>query len=451
MEKKKKIVLTIAGSDPSSGSGIQADLKTFTLLNIHGLTVVTCITAQNTKQVKTTYKIPVDIIVKQIDTILEDFKLDLLKTGMLFEKNIIETVAERIKRYNLKPIVDPVMISTSGDVLSAKNYVNALKKYLIPESYIFTPNINEAEIITNTKIKNIEDVKQACSKIYKIGAKNVLIKGGHLTGNESIDILYDGEKYEIFSLPRIKNKQSHGSGCTLSALIAGFLAKGYGPIVAVKKAKFVLWNMISQGYIPGSGADVLNYFPKMVKEIYPNITNEERFKVWLNLNDAVDWLMSIITKDFIPEVGTNIGYALNNAKEHKDICSINGRIVKTKEIPLRCGSLDFGISKHIASIILAAMSFNKQYRCGMNLRYSEENIKKCKKAKFKIGSFDRFLEPDNTKSTMDWGTKYVIKELGYVPDIIYDKGEIGKEPMIRILGYAPKNVVKKANMLFNIP
>lgn len=451
MGDKKKIAMAIAGSDPSGGAGVQADLKAFTILGLHGITVVTCITAQNTKQVKTTYKLPVEIIEKQIDVILEDLQPNAVKTGMLYDKEIVECVAKKIKKHNMKPIIDPVMIATSGDPLSNQNFIDALKKEMIPKSYILTPNIQEAETLTEIKIKNIKDVKHACKVLHKIGAKHVLIKGGHLHGKEVTDILFDGKEFQIFSLPRIKDRQAHGSGCTLSALITGFIVLGETPIEAVRKAKYMLWNMINKGYKPGRGADILNYPSNIIIDIPPVFSTNEHFKVWLDVKTAVERLISFLTIDFIPEVGINIGYALPNAKKPDDICAINGRIAKTKEKPLRCDLINFGVSKHIASIILAAIVIDPNCRCAMNLRYSEEIINKCKKAGFKIGSFDRIHEPNNVKSTMEWGTKQAIKKLGFVPDIIFDKGGIGKEPMIRILGKNPKDVINKAYILFKNP
>jgi len=143
----------------------------------------------------------------------------------------------------------------------------------------------------------------------------------------------------------------------------------------------------------------------------------------------------------------NIGYALPNAKKLEQVCAINGRITKTQDSPRRCGGLAFGVSKHIAAIVLAAMPFNLDVRCAMNIRYSEENLEKCKKVDFTIGSFDRTKEPTKKISTMEWGTKETITRLNYIPDIIYDIGGIGKEPMIRILGRNPKEVVDKAYIL----
>ena len=447
MGEKKKIVMSIAGSDPSAGAGIQADLKTFTALGLHGITVITCVTAQSTIGVKSIHRIPVKNIEDQIDKVMEDMKPVAVKTGMLYDSGIVKSVAKKIKKYDLKAVVDPVMIATSGESLSKNNFANTIKKELLKSAYILTPNIYEGGVLTGIKIHDINDAEKACKELYKTGAKNVLIKGGHLEGKNVQDVFYDGKNLSIFSLPRIPNKKAHGSGCTLSALITGYISLGEKPVDAVKRAKYVLWNMIKKGYTPGKGVDILNHDSNIVRELSYSYPKNNYFEVWSELNESIDKLLSFLKSEYIAEVGMNIGYALPFAKKLEDICAINGRIIKTTEKPIICGFLDFGVSKHVASIILTAMSFDSENRCAMNIKYSDESIKKCKKIGFKIESFDRINEPKNVKSTMEWGTKYVIKKLGYIPDIIHDKGSIGKEPMIRILGKKPDEVVNKAQKI----
>lgn len=447
MEDNKKIAMSIAGSDPSSGAGIQADLKAFTALGLHGVTAITCITVQNTQRVKTTYKLPVEVIENQIDVLLEDMQPDAVKTGMLYDAEIVRCVAEKVKQYNMKTVVDPILVATSGDKLSQENLGEAIKNNLISKTYMVTPNTHEASILTGRKIETLDDVKEACRELYNMGSKHVLIKGGHLKSGYAQDVLFDGKSFTDFSLPRIPDKKAHGSGCTLSALITGLLALREPTEEAVRKAKHILWNMINQGYKPGKGADVLNHSSHIARDIPSSFPTDQRFSVWLELETSVDKLISFLPKEYIPEVGMNIGYALPHAKGLEEVGAINGRIVKTSDKPVRCGCIDFGVSKHVASIILTVMSFDSDIRCAMNLRYSEENIEKCKKAGFKISSFDRLHEPKDAKSTMEWGTSRVIKQLGYVPDIICDKGGKGKEPMIRILGRNPKDVVNKVYLL----
>jgi hydroxymethylpyrimidine kinase/phosphomethylpyrimidine kinase len=309
---EKKVALTIAGSDPSGGAGIQADLKSFSFLGLHGATVITCVTSQNTQRVKNIYKLPVEIIENQIDSIFEDFHIDAVKIGMLYDEEIVEGVAKKISEYNLNPVVDPIMVATSGDPLSHKSFTKSLKKLLLPKTFLLTANIPEACELIHNHIKTLDDVKKACKNLFDSGPKYVLIKGGHLSTKDAVDILYDGNKFHEFSLPRIKNKKAHGSGCTLSAMITGLLSLGDSPIEAVKKAKSITWSMIYEGYAPGKGSDVLNH---TCETLLPPFPNNDYFKVWLELNDAVKKLVSILSIAFIPEVGINFAYALPNAKK----------------------------------------------------------------------------------------------------------------------------------------
>jgi len=444
---KKKIALSIAGFDPSGGAGIQADLKAFTSLGVHGATVVTCITAQNTQRVIDIYKIPVKIIRKQFDILIEDFKIDAVKTGMLYNSEIVKCISKRIKKHNLKVIVDPVIVATSGNALSEKNFVNSMKKELLPYTYMITPNIHEAQVLSNKKIKTLEDVKKACIILQKMGPQYVLITGGHLKGDYAKDVMYNGKDYSVFSLPKIPDKIIHGSGCTFSSLIAGLVALGKKPINAVERSKSILWNMIYQSYTLNKGPYIVDTSLNISKDVPYSFQKNVYFNIWLELKESVKTLISLLPIDYIPEVGINVGYALSQAKDHKDICAIDGRIVKTQCGSIRTGNICFGASKHIASVILAVMNFNPDIRCALNFKYSKENIKQCKKAGFSIGSFDRTYEPSAISSTLDWGTKEAITQLNYIPDIIYDTGAVGKEPMIRLLGRNPKDLIEKIETL----
>jgi hydroxymethylpyrimidine/phosphomethylpyrimidine kinase len=444
----KKITLSIAGSDSSGAAGIQADLKSFSFLGLHGITVLTCVTSQNTQRVKTVYKLPGEVIEDQIDTLFEDFKINSVKTGMLYDGEIVKCVSKKILEYKLKPVVDPVMVATSGDLLSKNTLVHSLKKYLLPKALMITANIPEAYELTNIKIKTIEDIKKTCQDIASFGPKYVLIKGGHFKNENAIDILYDGKIFHDFSLPRIQNKKAHGSGCTLSALISGLIAKGETPIEAVRKAKYFVWDMIKNGYLPGKGSDVLNHSFEI--QTVPRLPENTYYEVWFDLKNAVEKLKSILPIAFVPEVGINFAYALENAKELKDICAINGRIVRENDKARICGSIDFGASKHVASIVLAAMSFDGNIRSALNIRFSKENLSMCEKAGLKLGYFNRKDEPKEFISTMEWGTKEAISKFGYIPDVIYDQGGIGKEPMIRVLGKNPSDVLSKLSKIIKI-
>ena len=442
---EKKIALSIAGSDSSGGAGIQADLKSFSYLGLHGVTVITCVTAQNTRQVRNIYKLPPDFIEDQIESLFDDFSITAVKTGMLYDETILKVVTKKLKAYHIKPVVDPVMVATSGDALSHPSFIASLKQELLPQALMVTANIPEARALTNIEITKQKDIENACKKICELGPNYTLLKGGHFSGNMVTDILYDGKNFYTFTLPRIPQKKAHGSGCTLSALITGFLALGELPTTAVNKAKHIVWSMIQEGYYPGDGSDVLNHSSTL--QIPPLAGSNEQFLVWLQLKTAIDTMVSFLPPQYIPEVGMNFAYALPNAKTPNDVCAIDGRITKHKGRLSLCGTLDFGVSKHVASIILAAMSYDATMRSAVNIRYSQKTVDLYKKIGFTIGSFDRQNEPSDVTSTMEWGTKYVIAELGRLPDVIYDTGSIGKEPMIRVLGKNPEEVILKIQKL----
>lgn len=440
---KQITTMTIGGSDPSSGAGIQADLKAFNALGIHGATVLTCITIQNTKTVKKIIPITPEDISNQIEIIMEDISITHVKTGVLYQPEIAKIVAQAAKKYQWHLIVDPVLTATSGQVLSTSTLTEEIKKTLLPLTELVTPNIAEAEALTQTSISTITDMKQAAKTIHNMGAKNIILKGGHLQGDQAYDVLYDGKRYTECVLPRIPDKKAHGSGCSFSALLTGYLTQNNSIQSAFSQAKAVLWHMIHSGYHIGKGSDVLHISAQSVRDAPYDLPTRDHVETWMQLSEVVRDLPMLLPLSFIPEVGVNIGYAIPHAKTREDICSINGRIVRSSENPLRCGPLRFGSSKHIASIILAAMSLFPETRCGMNIRYTPEHVSLIKETPYTVSSFDRANEPKDVLSTMDWGTKKAIANKEHYPDFIYDTGAVGKEPMIRVLGTNPKNVLQK--------
>jgi hydroxymethylpyrimidine/phosphomethylpyrimidine kinase len=233
--------LTIAGSDSSGQAGIAADLRTFTNLKVHGSAILTAITAQNAKTVNAIFNIPLPILSAQLETTLKEIRFDSVKTGMLSNVKIIDTISRKLKKYKVKNLViDPVMTSTSGKTLLEKSAVQTLIKKLFPLSTLITPNLPEAGKLTGIKITTAADIKTACKKINKLGAKNILIKGGHVNLDKCSDVLYCAEKFYFFALPRIKTKNTRGTGCMLSAAIAAYLARNFElPSACMKAKKYV--------------------------------------------------------------------------------------------------------------------------------------------------------------------------------------------------------------------
>lgn len=438
---KKKTVLTIGGSDPSGGAGIQTDIKAITSLNLHAAAIPSCITVQNTQKVSRFQPVSKTLLQQQIDTLMEDVPITYVKIGMLANKELIEVIRKKTKQYRWKIIVDPVMKSTSNDALSTKTYLDSLVKKLFPTSFMITPNLTEASAILDNTISSIEEMYDAAEKIQRLGSQSVFIKGGHRESEFASDVFFNGEKHFRFDLPYIKHRKAHGSGCTLSSLITAYLASRLKPAHAVQQAKHVIWNMIRNGYKIGGGMDVLDVTPSVVSHAPPSLSPDQ-FTVWYQLSEVVNRLPNMLYKDMIPEVGINIGYALSGATTPKDICAISGRIIKMNDAIVPCGCLQFGSSHHVASIILSAMQLHPKMRCAMNIKYSEQNLALFQNQNFIISSFDRKNEPSDASSTMEWGTTQALKKLKRIPNIIYDKGGWGKEPMIRILGENPKEVVK---------
>lgn len=255
-----KNVLTIAGSDSSGGAGIQADLKTFAAHGVFGMSVITAVTAQNTQGVFAVQDITPDVIAKQIEAIYEDIEVAAVKIGMVSQIDTITTIAAQLKRYGAKNIVaDPVMVSKSGYHLLNPAAEAILVRELLPLATVVTPNIPEAEVIAGRTITTVTDMEAAARDIFALGPQYVLMKGGHLEG-DSTDILFDGQEFVYFKSPRIKTKNTHGTGCTLSSAIAANLGRGLTVAEAVAAAKEYIIIAIEHSLSIGKGVGPTHHF-----------------------------------------------------------------------------------------------------------------------------------------------------------------------------------------------
>jgi hydroxymethylpyrimidine kinase/phosphomethylpyrimidine kinase len=435
-----KRILTIAGSDSGGGAGIQADLKAITLLGGFGMSVLTALTAQNTMGVQAMHEVPARFVEIQVDSVLSDIGADAIKTGMLVNQEIIDVVSRKIREYRVKKVVvDPVMVSKNGVPLLQMNAQEALIKKLIPLAWVVTPNIPETSVLTGSKINSIEGMKRAARRICELGAKHVVVKGGHLKGT-AIDILYDGKKYIEMEDRRIESKNTHGTGCTFASAIATLLAKGDAIEEAVRKAKTFVTMAIQSGLSLGKGTGPTNPSAYVQREI-------ERYRVIQELKKAVEVLKEERIGHLIPEVSSNLGYALPYAEDIEDVAAFPGRIGRFKDSIATSSDPEFGASRHVANIILTVAKLDPEYCSAMNIRYSKEAVAQIKRKGGLIGHFDRRLEPKSLKekegSSLGWGVGEVLRKMKKVPDFIYDEGDVGKEPMIRVLGKNPMDVVQK--------
>jgi len=260
--KRKRIAkaLTIAGSDSGGGAGIQADLKTFAALGVYGTSVLTAVTAQNTLTVSKILELSPTMVAAQIDAVMQDIGCNAVKTGMIANADIINIVAQKIRAYRLRNlVVDPVMIAKSGSRLLRRDAIRALRSHLIPLADIVTPNLPEAEELTRLAVNSERAIRAAAKKICDMGAKSVVIKGGHRRG-PATDIFYDGKNFLELKSARIRTRHTHGTGCTFSAAIAAHLARGYDLEQAVFRAKEFITQAIKAAFPIGSGHSPVHHF-----------------------------------------------------------------------------------------------------------------------------------------------------------------------------------------------
>ena len=254
------IALTIAGSDSSGGAGIQADLKTFCAIGVYGASVLTAITAQNTRGVSAIVELEPSFVVAQYNAVVEDLAVQAAKTGMLANGDIIRALAGCIQARPIPYlVVDPVMVATSGDVLLKPSAVELMRSALLPLATVVTPNMREAEVLTGMVVRTVDQMRDAAMALVRMGARAALVKGGHLEGGEALDVFFDGTEIRELRSPRRECSPIHGAGCTLSAAIAAYLAKGQPLFEAITSAKQFVTRAIQTASPVGHGAMPLNH------------------------------------------------------------------------------------------------------------------------------------------------------------------------------------------------
>ena len=261
MDKVRSCCLTIAGGDSGGNAGVEADLRTFHAYGLHGCNIFAALTAQNPFKVNSVFPVPADFVAAQLDAVLGVYSIAALKTGMICGVPVVEAVADRLRMHpQIRKVVDPVMIATSGVRLAGEDAVAAMERLVLPLADIITPNIPEAESISGTSIENVEDMRDAAKRLHGRFGCGVLVKGGHLAGAEVEDVFFDGERFSSFKMSRIENPVSvHGTGCTLSAAIVSELALGRGMRDAIAGAKRYVHNAIATSYHVGPGCGVLGF------------------------------------------------------------------------------------------------------------------------------------------------------------------------------------------------
>ena len=422
-------ILSIGGSDPSSGAGIQSDIKTFSNHNVYGFTAVTAITSQNTRKVTSIEPVSTKSLRAQLDSILSDFHIDAIKIGMVYNSQIIKVIHSKLRNIKVPIVVDPIIKSTTGTMLLKKSALHDYKKMMIPLADVITPNKYEAKVLSGTSNTN-----KSAKKIQAMGAKCVIITGATSSNSQISDFVLEENRKYVISGKKIPTR-NHGSGCNYSASISASLAKGNTIHYAVKTAKDYVYQSIRNSKNIGKGVNIT----------HKNISNGMR-----ELSDSINHFKQIknIYK-IIPECQTNFVFAKKNPKIIKDVLGISGRLVKSGKEVVTAGEIVYGGSQHVGTAVIQVNKKFPEVRSGINIKYDPKIISKAKKSKFTVLSYDRSKEPKKSKqkenSSISWGISSCLN--AKPPDIIYHKGDIGKEPMILIFGNNPDEIIQKVSKL----
>lgn len=428
-------ILVVGGSDTSSASGIQGDVKVLAELGVYSPSIITAVTSQNTVNYHSTHALSKQVIGDQFHSILSDFKIDAVKIGMVYNSEIIQQIHSEIKDLDAHIILDPVVKSTTQGELIKSEAINHYKKLLLPLAHSITPNVYEASILTGLKLQTKQNVRQAAQLILKMGVKHVIITGNEFEADTVSDLIAWKNNEKILSSRKI-NTENRGGGCRFACALATQLVKGCEIISAVKFAQKFTISSIKHAQKYTNGTSIVE--SPSNNHVKLSLAIED----FLNINHV---------SEIIPECQTNFVYSKNNPKSISDILGINGRIVKTGDTVMCAGELMYGSSKHVASAVLAMMKKFKDERSAVNIKFSEEIIIRAKNAGLIVAKYDRKLEPADKRmkenNTIFWGTTNAIKHAQEAPDLIYHMGDYGKEPMILIFATEPYKVISKINKL----
>lgn len=429
-------ILSIGGSDPSSGAGVQGDIRVASALGANCFSVITAITSQNSAKFSDAEPVSPLMIRSQIDSIFSDFKVDAITIGMVYDSKTIQAIHSKLRGRKEPIILDPVIESTTGGTLLKRNALGQFRKLLIPLCFAITPNVSEAQILSGIKIAKESDLTLAARKLSSLGAKNVIITGHKFVKNRISDFVYEGGKGSNVSGSKIGG-EVHGSGCTFVFALGHAVASKNTLKDAVIFAKEVARQSMEGAHSAGRGA---------------RIASMKKDRIRKDLSSAILEFEGMgESYGLIPECQTNFVYSRQNPKSVSDILGVSGRIVKAGRRLVVAGSLEYGGSKHVATAVLTMQKKFPKIRSALNIKYDQRTIEKFRKAKNKIASYDRADEPDMTRgrenSSISWGIKSAIKNSRAAPDIVYHRGDMGKEPMIIVFGENPKQVVTKISKI----
>ncbi len=461
----KPICLTIGGSDPTSGAGIQADIRTMDLCGAHPFSAITAITYQTATNFYG-FKSLSDELEKQLEALLETYPIKNVKIGMIPDSKALEIIVKFIKKYDLFAVLDPVTISSAGKRLSSEGLEQRIEHDLFPHVKILTPNLAEALFYANKEYTdsriNLDKLKEfslvILNKMFKEKdklneEKAIIIKSAEMEELDIIDLMLINKKqdnnfqriYKTYKKEKIPlSGNVHGTGCVFSSAITAFLSKKNSIERAIDLAEdFFDLHFKNIIELPDKGKlidltlseEKLNVISQ-IKEIYDLISKNRKFS------------------KLIPEVRMNISGSLPNAKNKNEVAGIEGRITKINGFSKALGQIKFGVSDHTARLLLTAKEFDNSINYVINLKYNTDLIKLVQEqTNLELHEIKREAQPDDIKKndllTMKWLIKESVRKKGRIPDIIWDKGSVGKEPMIRLFGKNSKEMINKLTKIIN--
>ena len=433
-------VLSIGGSDPSSGAGIQGDIRTSQQLGAYCLTAVTAVTSQNTSEYSATAPVPPETVRDQIGSVVSDFHIDVIKIGMVYDSETISAVCDALGSADAPIVVDPVMMSTTGGTLLKKEALQPYREGIVPLASAITPNVAEAEAVSGMGSAGGRNVEGIAGRILEMGAKGVVVTG--IDGGEMIsDYVRTGsEGHRISS--RKTGGENHGGGCVFSTALAVRMAAGDGIVEAAAYAGRFAKRSIEGAQRIGAGVRIAGPAPQ----------NGIRGELAAGISEFTG-VKNV--QDLIPECQTNFVYSAEGPRSVMDIAGLAGRIVRAGDGVVVAGELAFGGSRHVAAAVLAVNKRFPGIRSGINIRYDAGIISRMRAGGMRVASYDRGTEPkevrDKENSSVAWGTAAAVAGAAEAPDVIFHEGGIGKEPMILVFGETPQRVVDKIRALCGEP
>ncbi len=439
-----KNILTIAGYDPTSGAGITRDTDTFFSFGFHGISVPTCTVAQGPKGVTGLWPTPQDQFRQMLGMISNGLAVDGVKIGVVCDQWYIDEISRFLrKKKGIPVVVDPVFASKNKRELITGAGMRRLVGSVFPVARIITPNIEEASILIGEKICGVQDMKAAAKVLVDSGINAVIIKGGHLEG-EPTDIFYDGKEFVEWKKKRI-DRVIHGTGCSFSSSVLSYLVAGYPMKESFLAAQGHMDRLLRQSY----RIDEDGYY--YVSSGIMNSKAAQRLETLSDLQEAAKRLSKLNCIEFVPEVQMNMGYALTDAKGTEDVAAFPARIGKRGHSIYFREDPEFGASSHVARLILTYMRHYPYMRACVNIRYDEAILSKAKERNMYVVFFNRRKEPSKVRGaegkSLDYLVDITLRRVTAPPDIIYDKGDIGKEPIIRLFARNPLELIKKMEMI----